>query len=264
MHGCGVLAIVALVAACGGGEQSSERSATRAGDDEVRTVPARETDLPRSAPTTTAVAVPRTVASTLPSSTSTTGASHATTCPAGDGSSPAQQDFDAPPPMCIDVGHRYSAVVVTNDGAFTIELDPAQAPITVNNFVVLARYHYYDDTVCHRIITDFVIQCGDPTGTGAGGPGYEFEDERPASADQYVLGSVSMANAGAGTNGSQFFIAGSAQTADALEPLYSLFGQVSDGLDTTISTLNQIGSDDPNGTPPRSEVRIESVTIVET
>ena len=81
--------------------------------------------------------------------------------------------------MCIDPAKTYTATVETNKGTFTITLDPKAAPQTVNNFVALARYHYYDDTPCHRIITGFVVQCGDPTGKGTGGPGYEIPDELP-------------------------------------------------------------------------------------
>ena len=93
-------------------------------------------------------------------------------CPAADGSAAQQREFTAAPPLCIDPAKTYTALVSTNHGDFTVELDSAAAPITVNNFVVLARYHYFDDTICHRIIPDFVVQCGDPTATGSGGPGY--------------------------------------------------------------------------------------------
>ena len=115
------------------------------------------------------------------------------------------QQFDSAPPMCLDPGATYQAIVTTNMGEFTIDLDAEAAPQTVNNFVFLARNVYYDDTPCHRIITDFVVQCGDPTGTGTGGPGYEFADELP-EAGAYQLGSIAMANSGPDTNGSQFFI----------------------------------------------------------
>ena len=126
-------------------------------------------------------------------------------CPAADGSAAQQRDFAAAPPLCIDPAKTYTALVSTNHGDFTVELDPAAAPITVNNFVVLARYHYFDDTICHRIIPGFVVQCGDPTGTGSGGPGYAIADELPA-AGAYQIGSLAMANSGPDTNGSQFFV----------------------------------------------------------
>ena len=101
------------------------------------------------------------------------------TYPAADGSSPKTQEFDGPPPMGIDAQKRYTAEMVTSKGTLTIALDPVAAPATVNNFVFLARYHYFDGIVFHRIIPGFVLQGGDPTGTGRGGPGYRFADELP-------------------------------------------------------------------------------------
>jgi cyclophilin family peptidyl-prolyl cis-trans isomerase len=188
-----------------------------------------------------------------------------TPCPAADGSSPRVIDFAQAPPMCIDATKSYSAKVTTNLGDLTIELDPAKAPNTVNNFVVLARYHYFDNTVCHRAITGFMVQCGDPTGTGSGpNPGYEFANENPAANSDYVKGAVAMANAGPDTNGSQFFITTS-DSSPSLETNYSLFGQVTDGLDTTVAALDSLGSNPvaANGVPPSQSIVIESVTITE-
>lgn len=184
-------------------------------------------------------------------------------CPAPDGSSEKQQEFAEYPPTCIDVTKTYTAEIVTNHGPLTVELDAEQAPVTVNSFVVLARYHYFDDTVCHRAIPQFVVQCGDPTGTGTGGPGYQFNDELP-EAGEYQIGSVAMANSGANTNGSQFFLITGPNGA-ALPPQYSLFGQVTDGLDDTLPALDALGNDDPasNGVPPLEPIIIESVTITE-
>ncbi|MDQ3575624.1 MAG: peptidylprolyl isomerase, partial [Actinomycetota bacterium] len=125
-------------------------------------------------------------------------------CPAADGSSPKRQRFDAPPPMCIDPDASYTAEMVTTKGTMTIALDALAAPRTVNNFVVLARYHYYDGVSFHRIIPGFMAQGGDPEGSGRGGPGYRFEDELPRPG-RYEIGSLAMANAGPNTNGSQFF-----------------------------------------------------------
>ena len=184
-------------------------------------------------------------------------------CPAADGSAAQQRDFAAAPPLCIDPAKTYTAVVSTNHGDFTAELDPVAAPITVNNFVVLARYHYFDDTICHRIIPGFVVQCGDPTGTGSGGPGYAIADELPA-AGAYKIGSLAMANSGPDTNGSQFFVI-TGEDGAALDPNYTLFGQVTDGLDDTVVALDALGNPDQaaNGVPPLEEVRIQSVTITE-
>jgi cyclophilin family peptidyl-prolyl cis-trans isomerase len=181
----------------------------------------------------------------------------ATDCPAADGSSEKRQKFDGPPPMCIDPAKRYTAEMVTSKGSMTIALDAAAAPQTVNNFVVLSRYHYYDGVIFHRIIPGFVCQGGDPQGTGTGGPGYKFADELPA-AGRYEIGSLAMANAGPNTNGSQFFII-SGQDGVRLPPQYALFGKVVKGLET-VNAIEATGS--RSGTPSERVV-IESVTITE-
>lgn len=182
-------------------------------------------------------------------------------CPADDGSSEPRQEFDAYPPTCIDPARTYTAEIVTNFGAITIELDPARAPLAVNSFVTLARYHYFDGTECHRAIPGFVVQCGDPTATGSGGPGYRFPDELP-DAGEYQIGSLAMANSGPDTNGSQFFVVTGANGA-ALPPQYTLFGQVTDGLDTTLPALDAVANPQSNGVPPLEQIVIESVTITE-
>lgn len=182
-------------------------------------------------------------------------------CPAPDGSSDPQQELDEYPPTCIDVSKSYTAEVVTNFGTLTIELDPERAPLAVNSFVTLANYHYFDGTECHRAIPGFVVQCGDPTATGAGDPGYRFPDELP-EAGEYQIGSVAMANSGPDTNGSQFFIITGEQGA-ALPPQYTLFGQVTEGLDTTVPALDAVANPASNGVPPLEQILIESVTITE-
>jgi cyclophilin family peptidyl-prolyl cis-trans isomerase len=178
--------------------------------------------------------------------------------PAADGSSPKTQRFDAPPPMVIDPAKRYSAEMVTSKGTMTISLDPIAAPATVNNFVFLARWHYYDGVVFHRIIPGFMLQGGDPEGSGRGGPGYKFADELPAPG-RYEIGSLAMANAGPNTNGSQFFIV-SGPDGTSLPPSYSLFGRVIKGLDV-VKAIESVGS---RSGAPSEEVVIESVTITET
>ena len=186
-----------------------------------------------------------------------------TPCPAADGSESRAASFEKAPPTCIDTTKTYTATVLTNKGEFTIVLDAMQAPLTVNNFVTLARYRYFDGTTCHRAIKDFVVQCGDPTATGTGGPGYAFADELP-SAGSYKLGSLAMANSGPNTNGSQFFVITGEQGV-ALPPSYTLFGQVTNGLDSTVPALNAASNQDPaaNGVPPAETLRIISVTITE-
>ncbi len=182
-------------------------------------------------------------------------------CPPADGSATPQRSFDTYPPKCITDGAEYTAEIVTNKGSLTVRLDAEKAPKAVNSFVTLARYSYFDATECHRIIPGFVVQCGDPTATGTGGPGYSFEDELPA-AGEYRIGSLAMANSGPDTNGSQFFII-SGDRGAALPPNYTLFGEVIEGADDTLVALDAAGNPDSNGVPPLEEVIIESVRITE-
>ena len=184
-------------------------------------------------------------------------------CAPVDGSGEQVQKFAAAPKLCIDAAKTYTALISTNKGDLTIVLDPTVAPGTVNNFVNLARSKYFDGTVCHRAIPTFVVQCGDPTATGSGGPGYAIADELPTEG-AYKLGSLAMANSGPNTNGSQFFII-SGEQGMTLPPNYSLFGQVTTGLDTTLPALDKAGNSDPasNGVPPTEELKIIKVTISE-
>lgn len=129
--------------------------------------------------------------------------------------------------MSIDPSKKYAATFETTRGTIVVDLFPKEAPKTVNNFVFLAREGYYDGTVFHRVIADFMIQGGDPTGTGRGGPGYKFEDETKGNPHKHQIGSLSMANAGPNTNGSQFFIT-HVQTAH-LDGKHTVFGQVRSG-----------------------------------
>ena len=181
-----------------------------------------------------------------------------TPCPPEDGSSPVRRQFPKPLPICIDPAKRYTAVMETSMGSMTIALDAAAAPSTVNNFVVLARYHYYDGVIFHRIIEGFMCQGGDPTGTGRGGPGYRFEDELP-KAGRYEIGSLAMANAGPNTNGSQFFLI-SGPNGTRLPPQYSLFGKVVRGLDV-VAAMQSVKTD--RNDRPLTDVTINSVTITE-
>ena len=177
--------------------------------------------------------------------------------PNPDGSSEKRQKFSAAPPMIIDTAKNYTATMVTSKGTLEIVLDALGAPTTVNSFVYLARWHYYDGIVFHRVIPGFVLQGGDPTGSGAGGPGYKFNDELP-KAGRYELGSLAMANAGPNTNGSQFFVI-SGPDGMRLPPLYALFGKVVKGLDV-VEAINGIGT---SSGKPKEDVVIESVTITE-
>jgi peptidylprolyl isomerase len=168
------------------------------------------------------------------------------------------KQWNSPPEMVIDPSKRYTAQMETSMGSLTIALDPSAAPKTVNNFVFLAREGYYDGVIFHRIIQGFVIQGGDPTGTGRGGPGYRFEDELPAPG-RYEIGSLAMANAGPNTNGSQFFII-SGPSGAGLPPQYSLFGKVVKGLEV-VDQMEKVRTGP--GDKPVDDVVIQSVTITE-
>jgi peptidyl-prolyl cis-trans isomerase B (cyclophilin B) len=132
--------------------------------------------------------------------------------------------WNSPPEMTIDPEKSYQATIETNKGKIKLDLFPEYAPKTVNNFVFLANQGFYDDVLFHRVISNFVIQGGDPTGTGRGGPGYRFEDEVRNNPLKHETGVISMANAGPGTNGSQFFITHSPQP--HLDGRHTVFGKV--------------------------------------
>jgi peptidyl-prolyl cis-trans isomerase B (cyclophilin B) len=135
--------------------------------------------------------------------------------------------------MTIDPNKQYSVTLTTSRGEIVCDLFAKDAPKTVNNFVFLAREKFYDGTVFHRVIDNFMIQGGDPTGTGRGGPGYQFEDEVKMNPHKHQVGSLSMANAGPNTNGSQFFITHIAT--DWLNGKHTVFGQVKTGQDVVNS-----------------------------
>jgi len=139
------------------------------------------------------------------------------------------KQWDQPPEMQIDLQKNYRVKIETNRGAVELELYPQHAPKTVNNFVFLVREGFYDGVVFHRVISDFMIQGGDPTGTGRGGPGYRFEDELAGNPLIHGKGVLSMANAGPNTNGSQFFITHSPQP--HLNGKHTVFGKVIEGMD---------------------------------
>jgi cyclophilin family peptidyl-prolyl cis-trans isomerase len=142
------------------------------------------------------------------------------------------KQYAAPPAMTIDPKKHYTAVFQTDLGNFEVELFAAQAPKTVNNFVFLARDGFYDGTMFHRVIRGFMAQGGDPTGTGRGGPGYRFADEFHPELRHTTAGILSMANAGPGTNGSQFFI--TFGPTPHLDNHHTVFGRVSAGLDLVL------------------------------
>jgi cyclophilin family peptidyl-prolyl cis-trans isomerase len=186
-----------------------------------------------------------------------------TECPPTDASADQRREFADAHQLCIDPAKSYTANFDTTQGSFTVQLLPERAPGAVNNFVSLARWKYFDGTKCHRVIQDFVVQCGDPTATGTGGPGYSFADELPG-AGEYTIGSLAMANSGPNTNGSQFFII-TGVSGTSLPPNYTLFGQVTAGLDTAVAAMAALFNPDPaaNGVPPAADIILNSVTISE-
>ena len=142
---------------------------------------------------------------------------------------PHDTQYDAPPAIQLEAGKQYTATISTNRGDIVIALDAGHAPKTVNNFVFLANEGFYDGVTFHRVIRDFMIQGGDPSGTGMGGPGYKFEDEVRTNPLKHETGVLSMANAGPNTNGSQFFITHSPQP--HLNGRHTVFGKVTSGMD---------------------------------
>ena len=143
------------------------------------------------------------------------------------------KQWQSPPEMQIDPKKSYAVSMETNKGTIEIELFADAAPVTVNNFVFLAREGFYDGVTFHRVIPNFVIQGGDPTGSGRGGPGYRFQDEFDGNPHKHGTGYLSMANAGPGTNGSQFFITHSPQP--HLDGRHTVFGKVTSGMDVVNS-----------------------------
>jgi cyclophilin family peptidyl-prolyl cis-trans isomerase len=225
----------------------------------------------KAASTTTVHATSTTAAATTTSTTSPPvsvpliAAPAKVGCPALNGTSKHYTRFSAPPPMCIDPAKTYTATFVTTAGDIKVRLLAAQDPVTVNNFVFLSLYHFYNGTAFHRVCTGFVDQGGDPTGTGSGGPGYSFDGGAPKSASVYTAGALAMANSGSPkSDGSQFFFvvdSGGKQ----LSANYSYFGQAANAA--SIAVLNKInaGGTSPAATggtcPPKVVYKIENVTI---
>ena len=249
------------------------------GDDNEDTAPV-EIPLATSAtldPASTTTLDPASTTTVDPASTTTAGPTTTVArkfeygtapCPEADGSSTKPDTFEGAPQLCIDPDKTYTATVVTNKGEFTIALDAATAPGNVNNFVTLARWGYYDASGCHRVLTDFVVQCGRPVlddeQAAEEAPGYSVPDELPAP-DSYEVGTIAMANTGSpDTGGGQWFIITGAQGV-ALPPQYTVIGTVTKGLDTTVKVLAGLADPLalPSGVPPLSPIDLTSITIDE-
>ncbi|MFN8038541.1 MAG: peptidylprolyl isomerase [Acidimicrobiales bacterium] len=217
----------------------------------------------QSTTATTAAVSSSTTGTAIPVGATITGP---TPCPPTDGSAQRTTTFSEAPPMCIDPAKTYTATVSTTKGDFTITLDAKSAPKTVNNFVVLSRYGFYDGVPFHRVVKDFVIQTGDPNGVARGkpgqdGPGYSIPDENPPDTSVYTKGSVAMANTGQpNTGGSQWFVlTGSTPLPSAT---YPKFGQVTQGLDTTVAAIAATAPPSGDG-QPTDPTTINKITIAE-
>lgn len=220
---------------------ADERASTRDGED---------IDTPSS------VAPPVSITLPPPGETRT----DTTECPAADGSSPRVTTFAGPPPDCLDPDLDYQAVITTSEGDIRVLLDAERAPITVNNFVVLARYHFYDGLPFYEIWPRQMVLTGDATGEpelGQGGPGYTIPDEIPEVGVIYPVGTVAMWNDVPGENGSRFLIA-TGEQATALPPRYTPFGLVLDGMDA-LNAIQFLG--DPLSGQPIDEASIVSIAI---
>ena len=163
--------------------------------------------------------------------------------------------YKSAPDFALDLAKSYTATLHTNHGDIEIQLAPDRSPSTVNNFVFLARDGFYDGVIFHRVVPGFVIQGGDPTGTGSGGPGYKFRDELEGPGS-YSRGTVAMANAGPNTNGSQFFVC---LDDVGLPHQYTIFGAVTSGMEA----VDSIAGSDLRGEKPTTDCVIERVTVVE-
>jgi len=168
---------------------------------------------------------------------------------------PEYKTYSEPPPMMIDTSKQYIATIETEKGNIVLELFASDVPVTVNNFVFLAREGFYDGATFHRVISGFMAQGGDPTGTGTGTPGYRFADE--FTEHSHVAGALSMANSGSNTNGCQFFITYTPQ--HHLDGKHSVFGQLIEGMDV----LGKLTPRDPNQNPQFEGDTIIRITIVE-
>lgn len=171
---------------------------------------------------------------------------------------PTETIKKGPYAMEIDIKKSYEAILKTSIGDITIALTASATPITVNNFVALSRKNFYNSTIFHRVINGFMIQGGDPTGTGSGGPGYSFADE--PFTGEYTRGTVAMANAGPNTNGSQFFIM---HKDYSLQKNYVIFGKVTSGIEVVDKIATAPTQPGGEGSTPVNPVKVESIQIVE-
>ena len=235
--------VLLIVAACGAGSDDTTTTTTTA------------------APTTTATVAPASsIPVGLPPDDYAAFRAQSTACGADAPAELTTKEYTAPEDLDLDPAVKLLATITTSCGEIVVELDPALAPETVNSFVFLANDGYFDGSVSHRIVPEFIVQAGDPTATGFGGPGYVIPDEFPPQDFLYTTGILAMANAGPGSTGSQFFIMLSDR---GLPPLYSAYGIVVDGFDT-LDRLQSIPlgpNRDGEESVPLETVYIESVAV---
>lgn len=243
LYAVGLIAVTAVVALASGAWRDDSPT---------------NTTLAVAAPNTSAF-VEITVAPTTVAAPTTVPA--ATPCPLADGSSPRTVSFTSAPAMCIDPAATYTAVIKTSKGQVLIRLDQQSSPVSVNAFVFLARYHFYDGLEFHRVVSGFLMQAGDPTGTGEGGPGFTITAE--AGSGAFSVGSVAMTGKGSGTNGSQFFIVSGKSGVDNLTGAdYSPLGRVINGL-PVVKAIDSLAVDpgDTQGKPPSTKVTVDQIDI---
>ncbi|MGI8689687.1 MAG: peptidylprolyl isomerase [Thermomicrobiales bacterium] len=253
-------AVVLALAACGSSTATETPKAGNAPGGLAGTVQAAASAVPAGAASTA-----QAIASAIPGGAAAA-ASQVPASAAANTADVASRNgkYKSPPPMTIDKAKKYTATIATNKGTMKADLFVDTAPITVNNFVFLANDHFYDGVIFHRIVAGFVIQGGDPTGTGTGGPGYKFPDEPIPANRNYEKGTLAMANSGPNTNGSQFFICVDNLTAKgALPKQYNIFGKVTEGLDVIdkILAVPRTAGSDGAQSKPTEKVFMESVTI---
>ena len=245
-----IAAAALLLAACNGSETNGTSTTTTSTTTTSTTMPASKTPQPEVA----LEVVPRNYAEFR---------AQPTACSAEAPAELTPMEFAAPADMGLDAAEPFTVVMSTTCGDIEIELDPSLAPETVNSFVFLATEGYFDGIALHRVIPGFVVQGGDPTATGTGGPGYTVPDEFPPAGVGYERGTLAMANAGTGTTGSQFFLV----LADVgLPPQYNIFGRITAGLDVLdllqgVPLGQAAGSPDPTPSTPLESIYINSVTI---
>ena len=264
LAGVVLFGVLALLLTRGGDDDADVATATST----TQTTEATTTSSTTAPPSSETTTPPEETTTTAPPETTTTTAAETTTeatgftygsgkCPGADAK--RKTSFEDAPKKCIDTSKDYGAVIETSKGKVTIDLAEGTAPGTVNNFVVLARYRFFDGDDFHRIIPGFVAQGGDPVGDppGTGGPGYAIPDELPKSLSDYKVGTLAMANSGPDSGGSQFFLVLEEGTLDG--PKYAIFGQVTEGNDV----LTAIEAEGTSSGEPKSKVEITSVTITE-